>query len=108
MLEQPLPNGVGLRGVYSTCIHAVPSMIATAAFCKRLRPHGVWGWYNYPVDAWSATLTELTWLFDEVTALFPSIYLVSRNASANVRDVDRVLNQTRQLREATRLRRLRM
>ena len=22
--------------------------------CKKLRPHGLWGWYNYPVDSWSS------------------------------------------------------
>ena len=72
--------------------------------CKRLRPKARWGWYNYPVDAWSAALSELSWLYDEVTALFPSIYLVSHNASANAQYVDRVLLQTRQVRDAIKIR----
>jgi hyaluronoglucosaminidase len=72
--------------------------------CKRLRPKGLWGWYNYPVDAWGATFTDLQWLYDEVTALFPSIYLYMHNASANRLYVDEVLNKTRQVREDVRRR----
>jgi hyaluronoglucosaminidase len=72
--------------------------------CKKMRPKGVWGWYNYPVDAWAATFTELRWLYDEVTALFPSIYLYMHDAAANARYVDQVLNETRQVREDVRRR----
>ena len=72
--------------------------------CKKLRPKAQWGWYNYPVDAWPATFSELSWLYDEVTALFPSIYLFKHNATENAAYVDKVLNQTRQVRDAARRR----
>eukprot|EP00665_Eupelagonemidae_sp_cell47_P000655 gene655-438_t len=76
----------------------------TLRLCKRLRPHGVWGFYNYPVDAWDAASgsdARLNWLFDEVTALFPSIYLYKLgDPGFNQQYVDRVLNQTRAVRDA--------
>jgi hyaluronoglucosaminidase len=71
--------------------------LESLALAKKLRPHGVWGWYNYAHcssscasfgaaggrrcsgEAWN---DELTWLYDQTTALFPSIYLIYGNATA--------------------------
>jgi len=76
----------------------------TMRLCRKLRPHGVWGYYNYPVDSWDPTSpsdTRLDWLYDEVTALFPSIYIYKLgNTTFNQDYVDRVMNQTRAVRDA--------
>ena len=79
--------------------------LETIRLCKKLRPQGVWGYYNYPVDSWDSSKDDLSdtpmnWLYDEVTALFPSIYLFSMNATFNKNYVDRVLNQTRHVRSS--------
>jgi hypothetical protein len=65
--------------------------------CKRLRPRGLWGWYDYPTNG--GRYNGLHWLYDEVTALFPSIYLFSRNASFNEEYVDTKLAETRAIRD---------
>ena len=62
------------------------------------------GRYNYPVDSWASTFTDLRWLYDEVSALFPSIYLYSHDAAANVKRVDQALNRTQQVRDDLRKR----
>jgi hypothetical protein len=77
--------------------------LKTLALAKALRPHGKWGWYNFahcmqgcsmlplhgdsdlldaplgsckPAATLSADYnTRMMWLYTEVTALFPSIYL---------------------------------
>jgi hypothetical protein len=77
--------------------------LETLALAKALRPHGKWGWYNFahcmsgcsmvPLHGNSDSLdkplgsckpaatasldynTRMMWLYTEVTALFPSIYL---------------------------------
>jgi hyaluronoglucosaminidase len=78
----------------------------TMRLCRQLRPGGVWGFYNYPVDAWDGGDGDddatLDWLYDEVTALFPSIYLykLGNNTSFNEAYVDGVLNRTRAVRDA--------
>ena len=77
--------------------------VETLRTCKKLRPHGVWGYYNYPVNSWdpaSASDERLDWLWDEVTALFPSVYLLKHDADSNRAYVDKVLNQTRAVRDA--------
>ena len=75
---------------------------ASLRLCKKLRPNGVWGWYNYPIDSWNATFTGLGWLYDEVTALFPSIYLTTTNATLNRQYVDIALNKTKRVRDLHR------
>ena len=75
----------------------------TMRVCKKLRPLGVWGYYNYPVNSWdaaSASDERLDWLWDEVTALFPSIYLYKHDSGFNLAYVDKVLNQTRAVRDS--------
>ena len=75
---------------------------ASLRLCKKLRPNGVWGWYNYPIDSWNATFEDLGWLYDEVTALFPSIYLTTTNATLNRQYVDIALNKTKRVRDLHR------
>jgi hyaluronoglucosaminidase len=76
---------VGARGLF----------LESLALAKKLRPHGVWGWYNYAHCAGSCNAAQgrcsasgeawnddLAWLYDETSALFPSIYLLYGNATA--------------------------
>lgn len=64
---------------------------------KKLRPNGVWGWYNFPGDCQEFD-TELEWLYDSVTALFPSIYITTNDPAKNVALVDEFMAETRRLR----------
>ena len=72
--------------------------------CRKLRPRGVWGWYNFPVSPSplvEAATPGLDWLYDEVSGLFPSIYLVyDGNASANAARTDTIMRQTRAVRDS--------
>ena len=61
---------------------------STIALCKTLRPKTIWGWYNFPGEANSSPSSpgkddSMMWLYENVDALFPSIYLESANATTN-------------------------
>ena len=75
----------------------------TMRLVQRLRPHGVWGYYDYPG---LCRPSDLDWLYAEVTALFPSIYIrYPHDAPRNARVVDGVLAGARLVRDTLALRR---
>ena len=41
----------------------------------------------------------MMWLFESVTALFPSVYLESADAAVNIRAVDKQLAEARRVRD---------
>lgn len=68
----------------------------------RLRPHGRWGFYNFAGGSCYGD-PQLAWMWDEVTALFPSIYLRSTDPPAkSAAFVDRVLGVAHTVRAAVR------
>ena len=64
--------------------------------CKKLRPRGLWSWYNYPTNG---DPRSDGWLYDAVDVLLPSIYLYGSTPAVNAASVDTVLNITRQVRD---------
>ena len=100
------PEQVTIEAEYQFNNASQKFWIETMRLCQKIRPHGVWGYYNYPVDSWDSSTqsdlsdTPLNWLYDEVTALFPSIYLYKMNATFNLNYIDRVMNQTRHVRSS--------
>ena len=66
---------------------------------RKLRPHGRWGWYNFPGEAGSAPSDDrMLWLYENVNALFPSIYLESADAPTNTERVDKQMVEARRVR----------
>ena len=67
---------------------------------RKLRPHGRWGWYNFPGEAGSAPSDDrMLWLYENVNALFPSIYLESADAATNTERVDKQMSEARRVRD---------
>ena len=86
---------------------------ATVKLGKLLRPGGLWGFYHYPycennvrhVGRCNATAMkhndQLRWLFDDTTAIYPSIYLKSADVGLNGSSafVDATLGEAFRVRE---------
>lgn len=66
---------------------------------RKIRPGGKWGWYNFPGEASAPLDDDMMWLFDNVNALFPSIYLESADADKNIKRVDTQLAEARRIRD---------
>eukprot|EP01047_Picozoa_sp_COSAG01_P000510 COSAG01_NODE_10_length_42970_cov_93.010007_6_plen_295_part_00 len=82
---------------------------ASFALCKRMRPHGRFGLYNYPgaddecgvrcgADFRTRFDNANLWLLAQMDALFTSIYLQSTNATGNQAFVDSQLLEARRVR----------
>eukprot|EP01050_Picozoa_sp_SAG11_P005788 SAG11_NODE_421_length_9620_cov_10.014809_3_plen_256_part_00 len=71
---------------------------------RKLRPHGRWGWYNFPGE-WTIGPgpaqddDHMMWLFQSVNAFFPSIYLESTKSATNMKAVDRQMAEARRVRD---------
>ncbi|XP_071809977.1 hyaluronidase-1-like [Asterias amurensis] len=86
---------------------------ATVKLGKLLRPGGLWGFYHYPycennvrhVGRCNATTMkhndQLRWLFDDTTAIYPSIYLKGADVGLNGSSafVDATLGEAFRVRE---------
>lgn len=74
---------------------------ATVRRIKELRPHGLWGLYNYPgPPSRSFQNLKLPWLFDELDVLLPSVYLGDgRDPKQNRLDTDGILQEARRVRD---------
>ena len=62
---------------------------STIKLCRKLRPKTLWGWYNFPGEANSSPKRpdiddSMMWLYENVDALFPSIYLETADPAKNV------------------------
>ena len=71
----------------------------TMRVAKELRPHAAWGYYNMPGETGEAGAPpgSLDYLWDAVTALFPSIYTMYPDHASNVVYVSNILTEARRV-----------